>query len=182
MKNLLLEPIDYLVTETPLGTWRRFVSPTGLAYAEFTSRRKVFGLPLLAYTSGRCPETGRTRMAMGIIAVGRFAVGLVAVGQVAVGLVPIGQISVGLLLGLGQVATGLLAVGQVALGAVLGFGQIATGLVAIGQFALGWHVVAHTGIGAHVWSWSQLPEFWQTLLGITARGADRAARLLTGTG
>jgi hypothetical protein len=164
MQNLLLEPIDYKIEETPLGTWRRFAGANGMVYSEFTSRHRWFGLPLLAYTSGRCPETGKAKMAKGIIAVGRFALGVVAIGQVAIGLFPIGQVSLGLVLGLGQFATGLVAVGQFALGGVFGFGQFATGLVAIGQFALGWHVVGQIGMGAHVWKWHQLPEFLRHLM------------------
>lgn len=165
MQNVLLEQVDYKIEETPFGTWRRFLSPTGFAYAEFTSRRRLFGLPLVSYTAGVCPETGRRKMAKGIVAVGRSALGVVAIGQLAIGLFPVGQFSLGLIGGVGQFSTGLVAVGQFALGGVLGFGQFTTGLVALGQFALGWHVLAQKGVGVAVWSWSQFPEFVRSVLG-----------------
>lgn len=157
--------MDYKIEKTSFGTWRRFVGPNGLSYAEFTSHRHCFGLPLVSYTSGRCPETGRRKMAKGVLAVGRFAVGIVPIGQVAIGVFPIGQLSLGLVFGVGQLATGLFAVGQAAIGVVFGFGQLATGVVAIGQLALGWHVMAQLGVGAHVWQWSELPAFLDSLIG-----------------
>ena len=165
MQNVLLERVDYKVEETPFGTWRRFLSPTGFAYAEFTSRRRLFGLPLFAYTAGICPETGRRKMAKGVVALGKSALGVVAIGQLAIGLFPIGQFSLGLIFGLGQFSTGLLAVGQFALGGLLGFGQFTAGVVAIGQLALGWHVLAQKGVGVSVWSWSQAADFFRNLLG-----------------
>jgi hypothetical protein len=165
VQNVLQQPVDYKIEQTSFGTWRRFLSPSGLAYAEFTSHQKYFGLPLISYTSGRCPETGRRKLANGIVAVGRFAVGVVPIGQVAIGVFPIGQLSLGLVLGVGQLATGLFAVGQAAIGVVFGFGQLATGVVAIGQIALGWHVMAQIGVGAQVWRWSEFPAFIRSLMG-----------------
>jgi hypothetical protein len=165
MQNVLLEHVDYKVEETPFGTWRRFLSPTGFAYAEFTSHRRLFGLPLFSYTSGICPETGRRKMAKGVVAVGKSALGVVPIGQLAIGLFPIGQVSLGLIFGLGQFSTGLFAVGQFALGGLFGFGQFTTGVVAIGQLALGWHVLAQKGAGVSVWSWSQAADFVRSLVG-----------------
>ncbi|MFO0956463.1 MAG: hypothetical protein U0800_03230 [Isosphaeraceae bacterium] len=151
MKNLLLEEVRYKVEETPNGTWRRFVYPNGQLFQEYVDNRQVFGLPLIHYTHGPCPETGRRVVATGFIAVGRLAVGVVAIGHASLGVVAIGQLALGLLLGLGQASTGALAIGQLAVGLAFGLGQLVTGYVAIGQFGLGRYVLAQLGAGVDVW-------------------------------
>ncbi len=143
--------IVYRVEEAGLGTWKRFVYPSGQHYAEFTAHRSLFGLPLVHITLGRNPETGRRKTARGIIAIGRIAAGVVAFGQVACGFLAIGQAAGGFL-GLGQLAIGLWALGQVAVGYHFAIGQLAVGAVAIGQLALGKMVLAQLGWGEHVWS------------------------------
>jgi hypothetical protein len=149
-RNLLLEQIDYLVEETAWGRWRRFVYSDGNRFAEFTSHRTWAGLPLVHYTYGKCPETGKRVVARGVIAVGRIARGFIAVGQVAIGLVAFGQLSVGLALGIGQATIGCIAIGQGALGMLFAAGQIAAAYVAIGQIAAGTYVLAQIGWGDHV--------------------------------
>lgn len=149
-RNLLLEEIQYLVQETPNGVWRRFLYPNGSRFAEFKSHLALGTLPLVHYTYGLCPETGKRITARGIIAVGRFARGMIAIGQVSLGLVAIGQLSIGLVFGLGQAACGAFCLGQVAFGLIFGVGQIATGQVAIGQIAIGTYVLAQSGWGQHV--------------------------------
>lgn len=161
MKNLLLEPVEYKVEETRFGVWRRFVYPSGDLFEEYRSRRRFLGLPLLHYTRGKCPETGKRIVAKGVVAVGRLAVGIVAIGQAAAGFVAVGQLAVSPLLGIGQAATGLVAVGQLAVAALFGVGQFATGYVAVGQLGLGRWVLAQWGIGENVWD---------------TRGASAAAR------
>jgi hypothetical protein len=151
MKNLLLEPVEYKVEETRRGVWQRFLYSDGTLFEEFTSHRRVLGLPLLHFTRGKSPETGKRVTARGFIAVGRFAVGVIALGQVAVGILALGQLALGLLLGLGQASTGILAVGQLAVGTAFGLGQFAVGYVTIGQFAAGKYVLAQMGFGEHVW-------------------------------
>ena len=151
MHNLLLERVVYQVEETRLGVWRRFLYPGGELFEEFTSHRKVRGLPLLHFTRGKCPETGKRVVAKGVIAVGRKAVGVVAVGQAALGVIAVGQLALGLLLGLGQASWGLVALGQLAIGGLFGLGQVATGAVTIGQVGLGKYVLAQLGYGEHVW-------------------------------
>lgn len=151
MQNLLLEPVPYHINETPLGTWKRFLYPSGELFEEFTTHRRLFGMPLIHFTRGRSPETGKRVTARGIIAVGRFAVGVIAMGQVALGLVAIGQLAVGVLFGLGQASMGLAAIGQLAVGGALGLGQFVTGYVSVGQFGVGRYVLAQVGLGEHVW-------------------------------
>ena len=152
MTNLLLEQVDYKIEETPRGTWKRYVYPTGARFAEFTSRATVFGLPFLHYTVGICPETGKRKTAKGFIAFGRKATGVIAIGRFAFGLITFAQFGVGILLSLCQFGAGTYAAGQLALGVMFGSGQAATGITAIGQLAWGRMVLAQLGIGEHVWS------------------------------
>ena len=169
MPNILLENVEYKVEQTRRGTWRRYLSTDGNYFAEFKSHRILFGLPLLHYTRGICPETGGRITAKGIIAVGRLALGVLAIGQASIGIIAIGQLAIGLLFGLGQGATGMLAIGQLAVGVTFGLGQITTGMTAIGQFAFGKYVLAQIGFGEYVWSQETVdPEavtFFKTLFG-----------------
>ncbi len=142
MRNLLLEPVEYKIDETRRGVWRRYVYPTGELFEEFTSHRRMFGMPWLHYTRGRCPETGKRIVAKGVIAIGRLAVGILALGQASAGVIAIGQAGFGLLFGLGQMSTGLFALGQVAIALAIGVGQCATGYVAVGQMTAGCYVLA----------------------------------------
>jgi hypothetical protein len=165
MGNVLLEEVEYKIEETDFGVWRRYVYPNGTSFHEFKSRKRMFGLPLVHFTYGRCPETGRRVWARGVIAVGCFAHGIVSVGMVsiaclavglaAVGIAAIGLVGVGLVFGLGQFSTGLVALGQMAIGVFFGAGQMATGYVGIGQIALGKYVLAQAGFGEYVWSMSR---------------------------
>lgn len=151
IENLLLREVQYKTDTTAAGTWRRFMYPNGRLFEEFTSHRELLGLPLLHYTRGRCPETGKGVVAKGIVAIGRRAVGLLAIGQLSLGLVAVGQLGVGVLFGLGQATCGFVAVGQAALGAIVGIGQFATGYVAVAQFGFGNYVLAQMGMGEFVW-------------------------------
>ena len=152
MKNQLLEPVEYKILETPHGVWRRFMYPSGEYFAEYRSRILLFGLPLVHYTRGRCPETGKRIVAKGIIAVGRMAVGVAAIGQASAGLVALGQASLGLFFCLAQACGGLIACGQLAVGIHFGAGQLSTGTTAIGQLAAGQYVLAQTGMGQFLWT------------------------------
>jgi hypothetical protein len=151
MKNLLLEQVEYKVEETNRGVWRRYVYPSGELFEDFVSHAQVLGLPLLHYTSGRCPETGKKLLAVGFIAIGRKAFGVLAIGQASMGVVAIGQLAIGLAFGFGQAATGVIAIGQLAIGLAFGLGQFVTGYVAIGQFGIGRWVLAQIGLGVDVW-------------------------------
>lgn len=152
MKNMLLQPVQYKVEKTAWGIWRSHMSEQGAYFSEFRSHAELLGLPLLHYTCGISPETGRRVVAKGVIAVGRLAVGGLAIGQASLGIIALGQAGFGLLAGLGQLSTGLYAVGQAALGGVFGIGQLATGTTAIGQLALGEYVLAQLGIGHYLWT------------------------------
>jgi hypothetical protein len=148
--NVLRNDVDYIIQETANGVWRRYLHANGRRFAEFKSHLNVGGLPLVHYTHGICPQTGRRITAHGIIAVGRIASGVIAIGQIAVGLVAIGQLSIGILLAMGQASFGAYSLGQLAIGVFFGAGQFATGQIAIGQFAYGNYVLAQLGFGKHI--------------------------------
>src|SRR5262245_30312569 len=149
--NLLLTEIEYAVTDTRRGRWRRYLYPNGQLFAEYVSHARLFGMPVLHYTRGKCPETGKRIVAKGVIAVGRLALGIIAIGQASCGVIDVGQASVGVLLCLGQACLGMFALGQLALATSFGIGQFATGFAAIGQIAYGKYVLAQIGFGQHVW-------------------------------
>jgi hypothetical protein len=151
--NLANQEIDYRVTEGRHFVTRRFVYPTGRAFSETTSRATLLGWPLVHITIGRCPETGRRRLARGWVAIGRLAIGGLAVGQAAVGLVAIAQLGVGLLLALAQLGiSGQAAIAQVALSARAAAGQIAVARdEAIGQIAIARYAMGQVGVGRHVY-------------------------------
>jgi hypothetical protein len=151
MENQLFQKIEYKCDETPRGVWRRFLYPDGQLFEEFVSHTRVGELPLLHYTYGKCPETGKRIVARGVVAIGRLAVGVIAIGHASLGLIAIGQLAVGFLFGLGQASTGMVALGQLAVAGIFGLGQVATGFVAIGQFGFGRYVLAQLGLGTHVW-------------------------------
>lgn len=167
MENLLLEEAEYKIEETNLGVWRRYGYINGTSYHEFKSHSSWMGMPLIHYTYGRNPETGKRVCAKGVIAVGRLACGIVAIGHASIGLVAVGQLALGVVLGLGQLSTGLAAVGQFGLAALFGLAQFATGYIAIGQFAFGRYVLAQMGFGKFVWSMKQADpeaiEFFKSL-------------------
>ena len=151
MQNQLLADIEYEVTETRWGRWRRYLYANGQLFEEFASHAQLFGMPAVHFTRGKCPQTGKRVVAKGIIAVGRMALGIFAIGQAACGLVAIGQLSIGIIFCFGQLSIGLMALGQFALATFVGIGQFATGYAAIGQVAYGKYVLAQIGFGEFVW-------------------------------
>lgn len=159
MKNVLLENVEYNIESTRLGVWRRHLYPSGAYFSEFKAHSTVLGLPLIHYTRGICPETGKRVVAKGVVAIGRLAAGVVAIGQASLGIIAIGQLALGFLFGLGQGSTGVVAVGQIAMGIAFGFGQLAAGLTAIGQLAIGRYALGQIGFGDNVWSTARVdPE------------------------
>ena len=168
-RNLLLEEVEYHVQETAWGIWKSFMYPNGRVYREFTSHTKYGeSWPLIHITQGICPETGRRKIARGVLAIGRLAVGGIAIGQASAGVVGIGQASIGIVLGLGQATAGIVALGQVAISAALGLGQLAVGHVAIGQLAAGHYALGQLAVGQFVWSpkvaMPEAVEFFKSLV------------------
>jgi len=152
MKNQLLENVEYKIEETPKGVWRRFMYPNGAYFAEYRSHTTILGLPLIHYTRGICPETGKRIVARGFLAVGRMATRVIALGQLSAGIIALGQASLGLLFCLAQAGAGFFVLGQIALGTQFGVGQMATGTTVIGQLAIGKYVLAQLGFGTYLWT------------------------------
>lgn len=117
----------------------------------YTSRLKLFGLPLVDIRFSHDRHPSRSSTAIGIVAIGNFSVGFVSIGIISLGVFSLGMIAVGLLLALGGVSIGTVALGASALGiyafgasavgAQLGVGAAATGKVAIGMDASGTHAL-----------------------------------------
>ncbi len=115
---------------------------------EYKSAITVWGWPLLHIAQGIDPESGRPRVAKGIIAIGNTALGGVAIGGIAVGVITLGGMALGLV-SLGGLSIGLaVALGGVALGG-LAIGGLAGGLVACGGLAVGYYACGGQTIAAH---------------------------------
>lgn len=104
----------------------------------FTSRRKIFGLPLVSVRFGHDRHPCRENTAVGVIAIGNFSLGVVSIGLISAGLLPIGMIA------LGGVALGMISIGVVA------FGAVAVGYLAVGASALGVYAVGAAAQGSRV--------------------------------
>ncbi len=134
-------------------------SPVRQSYQgyEYRSQAELLGLPLVHISFATNPETGRVKVAKGIIAIGSVAIGLLALGGVALGGLTLGGVSLGLI-ALGGVALGgatfggLSLVLWIAVGGLSVAGWLAVGGVAISlKYAIGGVAVApHTisGLGA----------------------------------
>ncbi len=105
---------------------------------DYRSRKTLGGWPLVHIATGVDPETGRPRVARGVIAIGNVAVGGLAVGGVGVGVVSVGGL-----------AAGLLSYGGMALGLLLAVGGLAVGTVAVGGAAVGYVALGGGAFGVH---------------------------------
>lgn len=124
--------VDYLVKDgltepeppqTPAGEYSRLEARveeldrrSDTRWYSYTSRTRIFGLPLVSVRFGRQRYPDRNNTAIGIIAVGNFAVGVAAFGLMSLGLLSVGMIACGLALALGMVSIGTVSVGMSALG------------------------------------------------------------------
>jgi hypothetical protein len=107
---------------------------------EYRSQTELFGLPIVHIARGIDPNTGRLRVAKGIIAIGDIAIGLLALGGVAVGGVAIGGVSLGIIAAGGIALSLLIALGGVSLGLYMALGAVAISIqYAIGALAIGLH-------------------------------------------
>jgi hypothetical protein len=113
---------------------------TGTGF-EWTSRTKIWGIPLVHVAFGK-NSRGKLRVAKGVVAIGQFAIGLVTIAQ----------FGVGILFGFGQFVAGLAVVAQFAGGLAIGIGQFATGFLALGQFVFGVYGLCQAGIAKYMWS------------------------------
>ena len=121
-------------------------------YYQYTSKTRIFGLPLVSVRFGRDRHPSRNSLAVGIVAIGNFSVGVVSLGLIATGIFSVGMISLGLL-ALGMVSVGYLAIGLSAVG-VYAAGVAAKGLkIAVGVAASGETAVGQDAAGANVLLW-----------------------------
>ncbi len=112
---------------------------------EYRSELELFGWPLIHIAQGIDPDTGRFRVARGVIAIGNVAIGLFAVGGLALGGFAMGGLGLGLF-ALGGVAVGGVALGGFALGVALAAGGLAiSALYAVGGLALAPHAIGAMG-------------------------------------
>ncbi len=132
------EVIERLVRE------RLRVSRLLADYFEYSSKIKIFGLPLI-HIKFRRHLNAKPGTARGIIAIGNRAIGAIAVGRFCFGGLCFGMFPVGLaafgsfsggFLAFGGFAAGIIAFGGVAAG-LLAAGGIVFGLTAFGGFAFG---------------------------------------------
>lgn len=117
----------------------------------YTSKTKLFGIPLVSIRLTRHGRLTKDSVAKGIIAIGNVAVGVISIGAYSLGLLSLGIISAGLLalgiLALGVAAFGVVAVGLLALGVSV-IGVYAGGMAALGkELAAGVAAVGGNAIG-----------------------------------
>ena len=160
---------------------------------EWTSKTKVFGIPLVSVCFCMYPHMSRCRKtAKGIVAIGNIAVGVVALGLLSAGVFSIGALSAGVF-ALGALAFGLAALGPVAIG-LMAFGPVAIGLwyaggvaalggkISVGVAAVGETAVGYDAAGKQVLLWGNgltsaevetflleyHPNLWRPLLKLLA--------------
>lgn len=113
---------------------------------EYKSKLKLLGLPLVHVAQGIDSQTGRPRVAKGIIAIGNIAIGVVALGGMAFGGLVLGGLAIGVI-ALAGLAIGVAAVGGVALAIYLAMGGLAVSATyAIGGFAIAPHAIGANGV------------------------------------
>ena len=121
----------------------------GRGGVRYTSRRKLWGLPLLAIASGATAAEPRG-VPKGVVAIGDLPRGVIAIGGQPIGVVAIGGIACG------GIAIGGMSLGLIALGG-MAMGGIAAGGVAIGMYAIGGMALAVIkGLGGrvfYIWPW-----------------------------
>ena len=112
---------------------------------EYRSKLELFGWPLIHIAQGIDPDTGRFRVARGIIAIGNVAIGLLAVGGLALGGLTLGGVSLGLF-AFGGIAFGGVALGGVSVALCLAAGGLAiSAMYAIGGLTLAPHAIGALG-------------------------------------
>ena len=123
---------------------------------EYRSKEEINGSPLIHINIGTHPETGRPRVAKGVVAIGNIAFGVVSIGVAAFGVVTLA------VFGLGVVSLASLAIGIIALGAVaLGYEYALGVVVQSAKYALGvkdldlqftvWSLIFAASIALVIW-------------------------------
>ncbi|MBR5471890.1 MAG: helix-turn-helix transcriptional regulator [Oscillibacter sp.] len=85
-------------------------------YFSYTSKKRLFGLPLVSIRFGRDRHPSKHTLAVGIIAIGNFSIGIVSIGMISAGLLSLGMIAFGAA-ALGMVSLGWWGIGISVIGA-----------------------------------------------------------------
>jgi hypothetical protein len=121
--------------------WRAVVGSSAYTGYEYRSTLELFGWPLIHIAYGFDLNTGRQRVAKGVIAVGNVAIGGLAIGGVALGGVAVGGVALGVF-ALAGMAVGGVALGGMAVALYLAAGGMAiSALYAAGGLALAPHAI-----------------------------------------
>ncbi|MGQ0594311.1 MAG: hypothetical protein ACT4QB_17185 [Gammaproteobacteria bacterium] len=120
---------------------------------EYRSEAQIFGWPLIHVAQGMDPDTGRPRVAKGVIAVGNVAVGVLAIGGIAIGGLVLGGLGLGVL-AIGGIAAGGAVLGGVAVSVYLAIGGLAiSGMYALGGLAIAPHAIGALGSDPELMRW-----------------------------
>jgi len=117
---------------------------------DYRSKTTLFGLPLVHIADGVDPETGRVRVARGIIAIGSEAHGVIAIGGMAIGAIALGGLAIGGLT-IGGLGMGLWAFAGCAMGLIGAWGGVAVGPISMGGAAIGYYAKGGWAAGIHPW-------------------------------
>ena len=109
---------------------------------EYRSKEEINGWPLIHINVGTHPETGRSRVAKGVVAIGNTAYGIVSIGGAAFGVVTLAGFGFGIVslagFSIGIIALGPVAIGyEYALGAVVLSAKAAIGVIDLARSFLG---------------------------------------------
>lgn len=123
---------------------------------EYRSKEEINGLPLIHINIGTHPETGRPRVARGVVAIGNIAFGVVSIGAAAFGVVTLAAFGLGVV-SLASVAIGIIALGAVALGYEFALGiiaqsaKVAIGVISVDISLMVWSLIFMGFIALFVW-------------------------------
>ena len=115
---------------------------------EYKSKTEWFGLSLVHIAYGMDLQTGKTRVAKGILAIGNVAKGVFAFGGAAYGGFAFGGLAVGVV-AIGGLGIGLFSFAGLALALVFAYGGLAVAPVALGGFAAGYYACGGAAFGPH---------------------------------
>lgn len=114
--------------------------------SEYKSKKCIGDWPLLHFSFGLDPITGKPRAARGIIAIGNKATGVIALGGIAKGIVAFGGMALGVV-AIGGLGLGILTFAGLGLGLLFCYGGVAIGWLAYGGVAIGYGAVGGWACG-----------------------------------
>jgi hypothetical protein len=132
---------------------------------EYRSQEEINGLPLIHINIGTDFDTGRPRVAKGVVAIGNIAFGVVSIGVAAFGIVTLAAFGLGIV-SLASIAIGIIALGTVALGYEVALGVV----VKSAKYALG---VMDLDFQFAVWSFILAASIALLIWGLRKIKADR---------